>query len=160
MALSRVLSRATLVVVSLFLLGASALAATEAVVDRKPEEVVKSYLQAVQKGDYKSAYPLLTSEMQGNLDEEKWVAQQIIVMKIAEVTIDSYRVFPAKMDGAKAIVPNLLKSKDKFINQKGLNEYELYTLVLGPDKKWQIEQQALVETDAVHKWFPPDVPVE
>ena len=39
----------------------------------------------------------------------------------------------------------------------GLNEYELYTLVQGPDKKWQIERQALVETDAVHKWFPADV---
>lgn len=160
MALSRVLSRATLVWVSLLLLGASALAATEVPGERKPEDVVRTYLEAVKKGDYKSAYPLLTAEMQGNLDEEKWVAQQIIVMKLGEVMIDSYRVFPARMDGTKAIVPNLLKSKDKFINQKGLNEYELYTLVQGPDKKWLIDQQSLVETDAVSKWFPPDVPVE
>jgi hypothetical protein len=103
----------------------------------------------------------LTPDMRGNLDEEKWVAQQIVVMKLGEVTIDSYRTFPPKMQGDKAIVPNLLKSKDKYINQTGANEYELYTLVQqGPDKQWRIDQQALVETDAVHKWFPADVPVE
>jgi hypothetical protein len=159
MSLSGFLSRTALVAVALLLFGAPALAAADDT-ERKPEEVVKLYLDSVQKGDFKTAYPLLTPDMRGNLDEEKWVAQQIVVMKLGEVTISSYRVFPAKMDGAKAIVPNLLKSKDKYINQGGLNEYELYTLVLGPDKKWQIEQQALVETDAVHKWFPPDVPVE
>jgi len=160
MSLSRVLSRATPVVVSLLVLVASALAAADPKPDGKPEEVVRLYLESIKKGDYKAAYPLLTKEMQGNLDEEKWVAQQIIVMKIGEVTIDSYRTFPAKMDGAKAIVPNLLKSKDKFINQTGANEYELYTLLKDPEGQWRIDQQALVETDAVSKWFPPDVPVE
>lgn len=161
MSLSRVLSRATPIVVSLLVLIASAMAAPDPKpADGKPEDVVRRYLESIKKGDFKAAYPLLTAEMQGNLDEEKWVAQQIIVMKLGEVTIDSYRIFPAKMDGAKAIVPNLLKSKDKFINQTGANEYELYTLVKAPEGQWRIDQQALVETDAVSKWFPPDVPVE
>jgi hypothetical protein len=159
MSLSGVLSRTALVAVALVVVGAAGLAAADDA-ERKPEEVVKLYLESIQKGDFKTAYPLLSPDMRGNLDEEKWIAQQTVVMKLGEVTISSYRVFPAKMDGGKAIVPNLLKSKDKYINQGGLNEYELYTLVLGPDKKWQIDQQALVETDAVHKWFPPDVPVE
>jgi hypothetical protein len=159
MSLSRVLWRTTLVVVSLLAIAVHGLAA-DADAERKPEEVVKLYLESIQKGDYKTAYPLLSSEMRGNLDEEKWIAQQTVVMKLGEVSISSFRVFPAKMEGNKAIVPNLLKSKDKFINQGGLNEYELYTLVLGPEKKWQIDQQALVETDAIHKWFPADVPVE
>jgi hypothetical protein len=157
---SRVLWRTALLAVSLLVIaGPGRAAAADA--ERKPEDVVKLYLESVQKGDFKSAYPLLTPDMRGNLDEEKWVAQQIVVMKLGEVTISSFRVFPAKMEGDdKAIVPNLLKSKDKYINQAGMNEYELYTLVRSPDKKWQIEQQALVETDAVHKWFPPEVPVE
>jgi len=159
---SRLLPRATPVVVSLLVLVASALAADDPKpAPGKPEDVVRVYLEAVKKGDYKAAYPLLTPHMQGDLDEEKWVAQQIIVMKLGEVTIDSYRIFPAKMDGdAKAVVPNLLKSRDKYINQTGANEYELYTLVKDRDGKWRIDQQALVETDAVSKWFPPDVPVE
>jgi len=160
MSLSRVRVRATPVVAGFLLLVASALAQADATPERKPDEVVRVYLESIQKGDYRTAYGLLSTDMRGNLDEEKWVAQQTILMKLGEVTIDSYRVFPAKIDGAKAIVPNLLKSKDKYINQQGLNEYELYTLVLAPDKKWQIDQQALVETDAVSKWFPPDVPVE
>lgn len=156
----RVLSRATPVVVSLLVLVASALAADEAKPASKPDDVVRTYLEAIKKADFKTAYAVLTPEMRGNLDEEKWVAQQIIVMKLGEVTIDSYRIFPPKMEGEKAIVPNLLKSKDKYINQTGANEYELYTLVQGPDKQWRIDQQALVETDAVRKWFPADVPVE
>ena len=156
----RVLSRATPLAVSLLVLVASALAAETAPPQGKPEEVVKTYLEAIKKGDFKAAYAVLTPEMRGDLDEEKWVAQQIVVMKLGEVTIDSYRVFPAKMEGGKAIVPNLLKSRDKYINQTGANEYELYTLVQGPDQQWRIDQQALVETDAVRKWFPPDVPVE
>ena len=156
----RMFSRAMPVVVSLLVLLGSALAADQAKAP-SPEDVVRSYLEAIKKADFKTAYPLLTPEMRGNLDEEKRVAQQIVVMKLGEVTIDSYRTFPPKMNGDKAIVPNLLKSKDKYINQTGANEYELYTLVQqGPDKQWRIDQQALVETDAVHKWFPADVPVE
>ena len=157
----RFISRAAPAVVSLLVLVASALAAAQATPVPSPEDVVRGYLEALKKSDFKSAYGLLTPDMRGNLDQEKWVAQQIIVMKLGEVTIDSYRIFPPKMEGAKAIVPNLLKSKDKFINQTGANEYELYTLVQQePDKQWRIDQQQLVETDAVHKWFPPDVPVE
>lgn len=152
--------RATLVVALLLALAAPALAA-DADVQSNPEAVVRTYLAALQKGDYKTAYPLLTDDMRQSLDEEKWVAEQTVVMKLGEVTINSYQVFPAKMQGDdKAIVPNLLKSKDKYINKAGKNEYELYTLVRDPDHKWRIAQQALVETDAVHKWFPADVPVE
>jgi hypothetical protein len=159
MPLPRIPWRTALVVVSLLVIAGHGLAA-DAGAERKPEEVVKLYLESIQKGDFKTAYPLLSPDMRGNLEEEKWIAQQTVVMKLGEVSISSFRVFPAKMEGGKAIVPNLLKSKDKYINQGGLNEYELYTLVLGPEKRWQIDQQALVETDAVHKWFPADVPVE
>jgi len=160
MSLSRFGWRAALAVLMVLALGAVARSAPAEDPSAKPEDVVKSYLTAMQKGDFKTAYGLLTPDMRGKLDETKWVAQQVIVMKMAEVKIDSFETFPAKMQGDKAIVPNLLKSKDRYINQTGANEYELYTLVQGPEKKWQIDQQELVETDAVGKWFPPSVKVE
>jgi hypothetical protein len=160
MSLWRALSRTALAVAWLLVLGGVAHPADVAPADN-PEDVVKAYLAAMQKNDFKSAFPFLTADMHGNLDEEKWIAEQTVVMKLGEVSIDSYQVFPAKMEGNdKAIVPNLLKSKDKYINKAGKNEYELYTLVREPDHKWRIAQQAEVETDAVHKWFPADVPVE
>lgn len=158
-ALSTIGRRAAVAVAILLALGV-ALPARAAEGEAKPEEVVRAYLTAMQKGDFKAAYEQLTPDMRGNLDEAKWVTQQTLVMKLAEVQIDSFEIFPARMQDGKAIVPNLLKSKDKYINQTGANEYELYTLVRVPDAGWRIDQQQLVETDAVGKWFPPSVKVE
>lgn len=119
-----------------------------------PEEIVERYLESMKAGDYATAYDLLTPHMVRDQGKAAWVAEQTAIMKLGEVDITSFEVFPARLDGDKAIVPNLLKSKDKFINQTGANEYELYTLARGPDGGWRIEQQQLVETDAVGRWFP------
>jgi hypothetical protein len=119
-----------------------------------PEDAVRTYISSIKSGDFAKAYSVLTPNMARNQDEAAWVREQTLVMKLADVQIQSFEVFPAKVEGDKAVVPNLLKSKDKFINQTGEPEYELYTVVRGPDKKWKIEQQQLVETDAVAKWFP------
>jgi len=124
---------------------------------QSPEEVVKAYLTAWKAKDYTAGYPLLTPYMQQNLTKEAWAAEQDAITKIADVQIFSFQVFPARVDGDKAIVPNLLKSKDKFINQLGKNEYELYTLVRSPDGAWRIDKQELVETDGISKWFPESV---
>jgi hypothetical protein len=119
-----------------------------------PEEVVKDYLSALKKGDYAAAYGVLTPYMVKNEDKDTWVREQTVMMQLAEAEIMSYEVFPAKVEGDKATVPNLLKSKDKFINQTGANEYELYTLVKSGDGSWKIDRQQLLETGAVEKWFP------
>ena len=122
-----------------------------------PEDVVKTYLAAWQAHDYAKAYPLLTKYMQQDLSKEAWATEQEAIFKIAEVQIFSFQTFPAKVEGEKAVVPNLLKSKDKFINQLGKNEYELYTLVKDQDGAWRIDKQELVESDGVAKWFPENV---
>jgi len=120
-----------------------------------PEEVVRTYLTALQKGDFGAAYDCLTPYMVRDEQKDAWVKEQTVIMKLAEAQISSFQVFPAKVNGDKASVPNLLKSKDKFINQTGEPEYELYTLVRGGgDQSWKIDRQELVETDAVSKWFP------
>jgi hypothetical protein len=166
MALSRIGRRTAVAVLMALALGAATSAAPGRAAEpakappAKPEEVVSSYLSAMKEGDFKAAYRVLTPDMRANLDEEKWVVQQTLVMKLGEVQIDSFEVFPAKVEGDKAIVPNLLKSRDKFINQTGANEYELYTLVRSEDVGWKIDQQQLVETDAVREWFPPHVKVQ
>jgi hypothetical protein len=122
-----------------------------------PEAAVKAYLGALQSGDLAAAYEQLTPQMRRDQAKERWVAEQTLVMKLGEVKISSFQVFPARTEGAdKAKVPNLLKSKDKYINQTGADEFELYTVVKGADGRWHIDQQELVETDNVSKWFPPD----
>lgn len=122
-----------------------------------PEEAVRAYLGAMQKGDFTRAYDLLTPDMARNQSREAWAREQTAIMKVAEVQITSFHVFPARKEGeGRARVPNLLRSKDKFINQTGADEYELYTVVQGSDGRWRIAQQELVETDHVKKWFPAD----
>ncbi len=120
-----------------------------------PEEAVRTYLKAMQKGDFATAYDMLTPDMVRNLSREAWAREQTAIMKVADVQITSFHVFPARSEGEdRARVPNLLRSKDKFINQTGADEHELYTVVRGADGRWRIEQQELVETDHVAKWFP------
>ena len=68
---------------------------------------------------------------------------------------------------ARAMVPNVLKSRDKFNNQ-GLTEFEVYTVVAA-DEGWRIDaQQTLFEQAEVDGCpsngalaaLPPDRPVE
>jgi hypothetical protein len=53
----------------------------------------------------------------------------------------------------RAIVPNVLKSRDKFNNQ-GTTEFELYTVVKDGET-WKVEaQETLFEAADVERWFP------
>ena len=124
--------------------------------DGKPEEVVRTYLGAVQSGDFAKAFEQLTPHMTRGQAKEAWILEQTAVMKLGEVEISSFEVFPGRAEGPDRVrVPNLLRSKDKFINQTGADEHELYTVVRGEDGRWRIDLQELVETDNVSKWFPP-----
>ena len=118
-----------------------------------PEETVKQYLTAVKAGNFKQAYPLVTRDMTQNKSEEEWVKEQQWVVQMAEVKIFDFRVYPGKLEGDKAYVPNVLNSQDKFLNQLGVVEHELYTLVK-EDGRWKINQQQIVENTDLAKWFP------
>lgn len=120
-----------------------------------PEETVKQYLTAVKAGNFKQAYPLVTRDMAQNKNEEEWVKEQQWVVQMAEVKIFDFRVYPGKLEGDKAYVPNVLNSQDKFLNQLGVVEHELYTLVK-EDGRWKINQQQIVENTDLAKWFPKD----
>jgi hypothetical protein len=123
--------------------------------DATPEETVKQYLTAVKAGDFNTAYPLVTRDMAQNKSKDEWVKEQQWVIQMAEVKIFEFQVYPGKIEGDKAYVPNILNSQDKFLNQLGVVEHELYTLVK-EDGRWKINQQQIVENTDLAKWFPKD----
>ena len=66
------------------------------------------------------------------------------MMGVADVKIFDFTVYPGKVEGDKAQVPNILESQDKFVNTLGLTEHELYTLVR-EDGGWKVDSQILLE---------------
>jgi len=130
-------------------------AAVARAADPTPEDTVKQYLTAVKANDFAAAYPLVTRDMAQNKSKDEWVKEQQWVMQMAEVKIFEFQIYPGKVEGDKAYVPNLLNSQDKFLNQLGVVEHELYTLVK-EDGRWKINQQQIVENTDLAKWFPKD----
>jgi hypothetical protein len=118
-----------------------------------PEETVRRYLQALKDGKFEVAYDLISKDMKQGKDREVWVKEQKTGMAFADVKIFEFEVHPAKVEGATAYVPNVLSSQDRFVNQLGLTEYELYTL-LREDGAWKVDRQVIVEPGDIPKWFP------
>jgi len=118
-----------------------------------PEGTVQAYLGALQAGKFELVYPLVSNGMKRGKDQEQWVREQRLIMQIAEVKIFGFQVFPGKSTGGRAYVPNLLSSQDKFLNQLGVEEHELYTLIR-EDGGWKIDQQQIIERSDLGEWFP------
>ncbi|HLK10358.1 MAG TPA: hypothetical protein VKW76_03160 [Candidatus Binatia bacterium] len=118
-----------------------------------PEETLRRYLAALKDGKADVVYELSSTAMRRGKDKEAWVKEQRALMAAAEVKILDFQVQPAKVEGEKAYVPDLLTAQDKFLNQLGVPEYELYTLVK-EDGAWRIDSQTDVEPQDVPKWFP------
>ena len=135
--------------------GARAADVTPLAANATPEETVTTYLGAMKANDFKQAYPLVTRDMAQNKSQDDWVKEQQWVMQMAEVKIFDFHVYPGKVEGDTAYVPNVLNSQDKFLNQLGVVEHELYTLVK-EDGRWKINQQQIVENTDLGKWFPKD----
>lgn len=146
--LVRVLALVGVVVTAAGVLGAEALT---------PEETVRRYLQATKDGKFDEAYDLVSSAMRGGKEREVWVKEQKAGMAFADVKIFEFTVYPAKIEGDKAQVPNVLSSQDRFVNQLGLTEYELYTLVK-ENGAWKVDRQLIVEPPDIPKWFPKKSP--
>ena len=117
-----------------------------------PEETVKAYLAAMKDQKFDQAYKQISKGMAGNKDEEAWSKEQKYIFQTGEVKIFKFDVYPGKVEGDTAKVPNILSSQDKFLNQLGADEYELYTLVK-ENGEWKIDQQEIVEKSDQSKWF-------
>ena len=144
--------RRQLLVMAFAVVAMAAIGAHTAQAARTPEETLDGYLKAMKEQKYDDAYKFLSKAMAGNKDAETWAKETKYQMQAAEVKIFKYQVFPAKVEGDTAKVPNILSSQDKYLNQLGADEYELYTLVK-ENGEWKIDQQEIVEKSEQSKWF-------
>lgn len=121
-----------------------------------PDQVVTNYLKAMQAQNFAEAFKYVSSTLKAGKGVEEWSKEQQYVMQMGEVKIIEFKVFPAVI-GADGIarVPNILKSQDKFLNQLGLDEHELYELIK-EDGAWRIDQQTLAEGPDRAEYFPDD----
>lgn len=117
-----------------------------------PEETVKAYLAAMKDQKFDEAYKQISKGMTANKDAEAWGKEQKYIFQTGEVKIFKFEVYAGKIEGETAKVPNILSSQDKFLNQLGADEYELYTLVK-EGGEWKIDQQEIVEKSEQSKWF-------
>ena len=73
-----------------------------------PEDTLRRYLQAMKDGKFADAYDLASKAMRQGKDREVWVKEQEAMMAVADVKIFAFKVYPGKVDGATAHVPNVL----------------------------------------------------
>jgi len=135
----------------------AAAAESTAAPDLTPEATVTRYLEALKAGNFTAAYDYLSKGMVENKSRADWAKEQQWSMQMSDAKIFEFHVYPGKIDGDKARVPDLLSSQDKFLNQLGLPEHELYTLIR-EDGRWKIDQQLLLEHSEQGKWFPTPAP--
>lgn len=117
-----------------------------------PEDVLRRYLQALKAEKFDEVYDLISAAMRQGRSKELYVKEARAMMGVADVKIFDFTVYPATVEGEKALVPNVLESQDRFINTLGLTEHELYTLVR-EEGGWRVDAQTLVEPPDQAKWF-------
>jgi hypothetical protein len=118
-----------------------------------PEDVLGRYLESLKTGKFDVSYDLVSSGMRQGKSKEQYVKESQAMMGVADVKIFDFTVYPAKIEGDKALVPNILESQDRFVNTLGLTEHELYTLVR-EGGAWKVDAQTLIEAPDEPKWFP------
>jgi len=135
----------------------AAVAQNTAAPDLTPEATVTRYLEAVKAGNFAAAYDYLSQAMVEHKHRADWAKEQQWSMQMSDAKIFEFHVYPGRIEGDKARVPDLLSSQDKFLNQLGLPEHELYTLIR-EDGRWKIDQQLLLERSEQGQWFPTPAP--
>lgn len=125
-----------------------------------PGEVVKKYYTAYKDGKYADTYDFVTEGFKKTFlrtdkpDREAWAKQWKAYLEMAGFRIIRFTVYPAKIEGNTAIVPNKFETFDKYANQQGVTEYELLTLKR-EDGQWKVDSQSQAEKADIPQWFPP-----
>ena len=110
-----------------------------------PEAVITNYYNYIKTGNYNNAYTCITKKMSDGKTMEQWAADWKKVCEVGKVEILKISISPAKIDGDKAIVEVLLKSKDIF-NPDGLEEKEIDSLVR-ENGIWKIDSTEVLTGD-------------
>jgi len=110
-----------------------------------PEAVVTNFYNSIKAGNYNNAYTCITKIMSDGKTMEQWAVSWEKVCKVGKVEILNFSVSPAKIDGDRAIVEVLLKSKDIF-NPEGIEEKEIDSLVR-ENGVWKIDSTEVLTGD-------------
>ena len=73
-----------------------------------PEDVLMRYLRALKDNKPSEAYDLTSKALRQGKDKEVWIKEQQAMMGMADVKIFDFTVYPGKVAGDKAQVPNVL----------------------------------------------------
>ncbi|MGR8920337.1 MAG: hypothetical protein ACU85V_12010 [Gammaproteobacteria bacterium] len=145
-------------IAALLVLPASALAAP-CPDGEGPRAAVASYLRAMQEHRFADAYDFVTAAMTDGKPRADWAGLQRLFYQGGQVNIYGIDIrAPQAAAGdadcaGRALVPNVLKSRDKFNNQ-GTTEFEIYTTVR-QGGTWRVEaQETLFDQPEVDRWFP------
>ena len=145
--------------VSLLTFAAAASAAQDCAETEGPVAAVNSYLVAMQEHRFKDAFAFVTETMTDGRAQDDWAGMQKLFYQGGEVNIFGIDIRTPQVVGddaackQKAVVPNVLKSRDKFNNQ-GTTEFEIYTVIKDGDI-WKVDmQETLFDQPDVDKWFP------
>jgi len=130
--------------------------------DPGPRVAVEMYLTSMKEYRFGDAYDYVTSRMTDSAERETWAAGQKRIFEFGEVQMEDpdartpqRAIKNVFFCDASAVVPNVLKAKDKFNNQ-GSTEFELYTVIM-EGGAWKLDSQELLYEEAdIRKWFPND----
>jgi len=118
-----------------------------------PKETVEKHLAALQDYLFADAFECISKDFIDGKTRQEWADATRELYSSASVKVIKFTLYPAKIEGDKAIVPNILNAKDIF-NKEGSIEHELYHLVK-EDGVWKVDRQQLLFDDSeVHTWFP------
>ena len=118
-----------------------------------PEEALLRFLSAMQNQEFEDAYDLASKGMKRGRSKQTWSAEKRRLFQASEAKIFDFVVQRAKVEDDVAVVPTVTTSQDKFLNQLGVEEHELYVLVREAGA-WKVDRQEPVERSELAKWFP------
>ncbi len=118
-----------------------------------PKQTVERHLAALQGYLFEDAFDYVSKGFADGKTKREWSDSIRKLYSDASVRVIKFTLYPAKVEGDTAIVPNILNASDMF-NKEGSIEYELYHLVK-EDGAWKVDKQKLLFEDSqVKEWFP------
>jgi len=151
-----------IIVVVAVVLGAGFYNGKTCINSRGPGLAVENYVRSMKDYRFEDAYDHVTDAMTDGATRAEWAGGQRQMFELGDVEIGEVDVrapHRARQNmffcENRAVVPNVLRAKDKFNNQ-GSTEFELYTVVKDGGA-WKLDsQETLFDEPDIHEWFPGD----
>lgn len=116
--------------------------------DLSPERTVSNYYNAIKNSRFEEAYDYVSEGMKDGRAREKWAKDWRTIFEAGNVVIFEFSVSPAKIEGDKATVPVMNRSRcilDPKNQPEGIVEHEIDYLIK-ENGVWKIDRtEVLVE---------------